>query len=119
MKLTLFICISLLASLLHAAAMPVEGLGGSPMIHGVGEIKQNSHAHHASMKHGADHGEVEDYCPDNQYSCCLIVVLKPDSIDPDTGFSREEFFASRSLNQPIFRPESLYRPPKFYSALAG
>ena len=119
MKLTLLICISLLASLLHAAAMPITDLGSSPMIPKIGEINQSSHDHHASMHHGSSHDEPENYCPETENTCCLIVVLQPDSTAPFTSIFREEFYTSRPLNQPIFRPEALYRPPKFYPALVG
>ena len=97
--------------------MPVDGLDGSPMIHDAGEIEQESHNHHASMEMGADHDE--HYCADNQSACCLIMLLVLEKAVPATNFFREVFYASRSVNQPIIRLESLYKPPKFYLASAG
>jgi len=105
-------------SLLHASAMPITDLGNSPMIPTVGEIKQNSHDHHAPTHHDSDHEELRNYCPETENPCCLIVVLQPDSTVLFALFSREGFCASRSLSQPILRPEALYRPPKFCPAFA-
>jgi hypothetical protein len=121
MKFTLLTCISLLASLLHAAAMPITDLGNTqlPMITKVADSKQHVHGHHASMQHYSDHDVLENHCPEAENSCCLLVVLQSASIALSTIFFREELYASRPLNQPIFRPEALYRPPKFYPAFAG
>lgn len=119
MKVTLLICLSLLVSLLHAAAMPITGLGNSAIVPTAGEIKQNSHDHHASMQHDSNHEEPETYCPEAESHCCLIVVLQSSTVTLSTLFFREEFYASRALNRPIFRPEALYKPPRFYPAPAG
>ena len=117
MKFSLFICISLLASLLHAAAMPIHGSGGLPMNQGVGETNESLHDHHASRKPDGDHDG--NHCHLNQSACCLIVALEPGEAMHATSIFREEYFASRFFSQPIFRLESLYRPPKFYPASAG
>jgi len=121
MKLALLICISLLASLLHAAAMPITDLGDAPMpiTTKVADSKHHAHGHHGSMQHSSEHGGVSNYCPETENTCCLVVVLQPSSTVLSTVVCREEFYASRPLNQPVFRPETLYRPPKFYPALAG
>ena len=117
MKFSVFICISLLASLLHAAAMPIHGSTGLSMIHSVGEINESLHDHHASRKSVADRDA--NHCDRNQSTCCFAVALEQDEAMPGASIFREEYFASRFLSQPIFRLEPLYRPPKFCLASAG
>ena len=117
MKLTLFICISLIANLLHAAVMPIDGSGKSMMDHELVESAEDSHVHHALMKPGADYDVYN--CADYQSSCCLFMIPGPGRAMPLNVILRDEVFASRSLDQPIYRLESLYRPPKLYPASAG
>jgi len=119
MKLVLLICISLLVSLLHAAAMPVDDLDRLPMPHNVEDTNNHSHDHHASINHGSDQDEAEDFCPNNHNACCLIVTLAPEEATPISVIFREAFYLTHSLNQPITRLESLYRPPKFYLVSAA
>ena len=115
MKITLFICISLLASLLHAAVMPVSGMGDSSITQSIDISMQHSPEQHAAMIQG-DNNETEGYCPEYNDSCCLTLVIQADSVIPITLALSEENYASLSVEQPALRPESLYKPPKFYLA---
>ena len=129
MKLTLFICISLVASLLHAARMPVSGFDHSSTVPEVSDARPHAHDTHASMQHdsmdgkqaqhSADHHESESYCNETENLCCVTIVLQSESIAPFAHPVREEFHASNASNLQKFRLEALFKPPKFYPAFKG
>jgi len=119
MKLTLFICVSFIASLLHAAVMPIGNIGDEAMAVKVEMAGQQIQSiHHAKMME-SDHHHSEDYCPDNNYSCCLMLGIQSSHINPVSVSRDEVVYASSSYPPPSFRPEILFRPPKLHAVLAA
>lgn len=103
--------------MLHAVAMPIANLGDRPMTHKVEMVGQHSPEQHAKMMQ-SDHHESEDYCPDNNYSCCIAMALQPASPSPLKLVRSDETYTSPSLHPPRLSSDALYKPPKFYPVLA-
>jgi len=118
MKFALFICMSLLASLLHAAAMPIADMGNRSMTHKVEMTGEHTPEQHAKMMQG-EHHDAEELCPDNNYSCCMASALQPDLLLPHILSLSQAMYASLPSVSSRLKPDGLYRPPKLYPVLAG
>lgn len=114
MKFILFICISLLASLFHAAAMPIDAIGDSSKTAKSEMVGQHSiHQHAKMMKSG--HHQAEDNCPHNNGTCCLTLTMPLNHINSILLPLTDEVYASLSSPPPKIILETLYRPPKFFA----
>lgn len=118
MKLTLIICISLLAGMLHSVAMPIADMGVGLMTHNSEMTSSHETAQHAGMMQN-DHSKSDNHCPDNDYSCCISVTIQS-TVEYSIIFSgSEDSFSSPPLSHATLRPNAIYRPPRFYPVLAG
>lgn len=118
MKFVLFVCISLVANLLHASLMPMGSHGNTSTTHEFESAEYLSSGKHAKPMH-SDNESTDVFCGDHMYSCCITLVLQLDSVVAVLfirGAQTGEFY---ELNPPQFRPALLYKPPKFYSVSTG
>jgi hypothetical protein len=113
MKLILLICISLLAGLLHTAAMPIADMDSGIMIHNTEMASGHTPAQHVKMMQSS-HDSMDNHCPDNDYSCCLVVAVQSSAMVSIIFASREDSFSSPPSFPAIIRPNIIYRPPRFY-----
>ncbi len=111
MRFVLFICISLLANMFHAAAMPVSNVDHMPLEVATAEV-QHMDMHHAHM--ATDDLKSTNHCPDNGSPCCLALALQSFLTFPLSTFASRErhtLFPPHHPKRTLLAP---FRPPKFY-----
>lgn len=117
-KICIALCLSLFASLIHAAGMPMEtvGRGGSPMQEtsqyldqGQGHLhSEASHHHQKSPMQTSKH-----LCHGDNYQCCLGIVV---SLLPRFNLSTTLTEHFVPVNSPwVISPvvNFIYKPPKY------
>jgi len=105
MRLVLFICISLLANIFHAAAMPVSH--ADPMQLNVSADDM----HHAHMT--TSDLKSENHCSNNSSPCCLVLALQPFPTLPLLAVSNQEQHTAFSPHHVKRTRSAPFRPPKF------
>ena len=109
-KICLALCLSLFASLIHAAVMPIELSPGNAH-HQVAVVEASSH-HCDEMASATQDTATNQSCHGDNYQCCLGLVLTP-SLGPVQGsdFSEIQISEYPSLAlQPMI--SFIYKPPK-------
>ena len=111
MKFILFICISLFASSLHVAAMPIHNIGDSPMSAKSEMAGQHSIHQHSKMME-SDHHKSDGSCPSSNGNCCLTLSIPFNQINSIALPVSDEVYAPPFFSPPKLILETLYRPPK-------
>ena len=111
MRFILFICISLLVNMFHAATMPVHDVSHMPLDAASVEA-QHMDMHHAHVAN--DDLKSKNHCPDNQSSCCLVLALQPFPMLSLPTLTSQERHIPFSPHYAKRAPVAPFRPPKFY-----
>ena len=111
MRFILFICISLLVNMLHAAVIPVNNMGHVPLEVDTAEV-QHMDRHYVHIE--TDDLKSKNHCPESSIPCCMVLALQPFLTWPLSAFSSQERHAPFSLHLAKRTLVVPFRPPKFY-----
>lgn len=106
----LALCLSLFASLIHAAVMPVELVSGNPHHQVVATDVTNHHC--GEMLNSTQDAHQNQPCHGDSYQCCLGLLIAPSvAAIHSSDFSELHISKYSSLTlQPMIN--FIYRPPK-------
>lgn len=104
MKFILFLCLSLFASMFHAAAMPIRDIDSTPM------------SVEAPMaNHMSDHcAKVMQENP-NVNHCCFGVAIQSTATSPVVSLDPQRSYRSPFPSRVRHTSSFVFRPPKFRS----
>ena len=109
-RICIALCLSLFASLIHAATMPIELLANQS--HHQTTVIDNS-AHHCDEVASNSHDtNTNQQCRGDSYQCCLGLVVIPIFSIELSAVSTQALasFDSSLVLQPMINP--IYKPPK-------
>jgi len=114
-KICIALCLSLFASLIHAAVMPIEQPVSQSSVsqthHQVAAVDNSAH-HCDDVASNASDSNSKQPCHGDSYQCCLgLVVISPFAVLAPADFSASLVANYSSLAlQPVIN--YIYKPPK-------
>ncbi|WP_281744698.1 hypothetical protein [Polynucleobacter yangtzensis] len=114
-KICIALCLSLFASLIHAAVMPIEqpvSQSSVTQAHHQVAVVDNSAHHCDDVASNASDSNSKQPCHGDSYQCCLgLVIIPPFAVLAPADFSTRPVTIYSSLAlQPMIN--YIYKPPK-------
>ena len=114
-KICIALCLSLFASMIHAAVMPIElpgPLSSASQAHHQVTVVDNSAHHCDDVASNASDSNSKQPCHGDSYQCCLgLVFISPFAVLAPADFSAIPVSSYSSLAlQPMIN--YIYKPPK-------